>query len=187
MRDYRVDSTADQVFEAVGGGSDRVIASVRYALAAGQEIERLTTNNSAGTTAINLTGNAFADTIEGNAGANTLDGGAGDTLIGFGGADIFSFSTPLVAGNVDTIVDFNVADDTIRLSHSVFSALPTGVLADTAFHIGPAAADASDRIIYNSTTGALFYDSDGTGTAAAVQFAIVSQSLTLTRNDFAVV
>ena len=60
--------------EAAGGGSDRVLTSVSYTLTTGQEIETLSTTNNAGTGAINLTGNAFAQTITGNAGANVIDG-----------------------------------------------------------------------------------------------------------------
>ena len=53
-----------------------------------RQIEHLATTNASGTTAINLTGNEFAQTIEGNAGANIINGGGGaDTMIGHGGND----------------------------------------------------------------------------------------------------
>ncbi|KQP55130.1 M10 family metallopeptidase [Methylobacterium sp. Leaf108] len=74
---YGVDDIGDRVIEAAGGGTDRVLTSVTYTLAAGQEIERLETASTAGTTAIGLTGNAFHNVLVGNAGANALDGGAG--------------------------------------------------------------------------------------------------------------
>ena len=41
---YYVDNAADKVFEAVGGGTDTVFASVNYALQAGQEVESLRAN-----------------------------------------------------------------------------------------------------------------------------------------------
>ena len=80
----------DQVVEAAGGGYDNVAAKVSYALAAGQEVEVLSTTSNAGTAAIDLTGNAFGQVLVGNDGINRLDGGGGaDQLVGLGGNDIF--------------------------------------------------------------------------------------------------
>ncbi|MCV3244136.1 calcium-binding protein, partial [Mesorhizobium sp. ZC-5] len=98
------------------------------------------------------------------------------------------FNTALnAAANVDAIFDFSVPADTIMLENTIFSTLAAGVLAASAFHIGAAAADALDRIIYNAATGALSYDSDGTGAAAATQFATLSTGLAMTNADFFVV
>ncbi|MEV5407125.1 hypothetical protein AB0L20_31920, partial [Streptomyces albidoflavus] len=56
-----------------------------------------------------------------------------------------------------------------------------------AFHTGPSAHDGSDRIIYNDQTGALYYDADGTGGSAAIQFAKLKPGLALTHKDFFVI
>ena len=49
------------------------------------------------------------------------------------------------------------------------------------------AHDASDRVIYNMTTGSLYYDPDGTGGTAAVRFAVLTGSPdALTNADFVV-
>ena len=48
--------------------------------------------------------------------------------------------------------------------------------------------DATDRIIYNSTTGALSWDADGSGANfQAVQFAQLNPNLNLTNQDFRVI
>src|SRR5262249_25330772 len=62
-----VDNAGDIVSELNGEGTDTVYASVSYTLGAGAYVESLQTSSAAGTTAINLTGNAQAQTIVGNA------------------------------------------------------------------------------------------------------------------------
>ncbi len=184
---FFVDNAGDSIFEAAGQGNDRLFASVSYTLAAGAEVELMTTDFHAGTAAINLTGNALANTIYGNAGANVLDGkGGNDGLVGLGGADTFAFTTALGGGNVDAISDFVAGTDKIALDDAVFTGIG-GTLNANAFVIGTGAADADDRIIYNSTTGQLFYDADGNGAGAAIQFATLSVGLALSASDFAVI
>ncbi|RWB30240.1 calcium-binding protein, partial [Mesorhizobium sp.] len=182
---YYVDNAGDKVNEAMGGGIDRVHASVSYALAAGSQIELLATTNPSGTTAINLTGNEFAQTIKGNAGANVINGGRGaDTLTGNGGNDAFVFKTALGAGNIDRITDFNKLQDKIHIDDAVFAGLKLGGLTSDAFFVGKAAHDSSDHIIYNSLTGALSFDSDGIGGAAQTQFATLSPGISITAASF---
>ena len=186
---YVVDSAGDYVAESVGGGSDVVYAQTSYALAAGQEIEVLSTASQSSTAAINLTGNNLANQLYGNAGANVLNGGAGaDYMLGFGGADTFQFTTALGGGNVDQLGDFFHADDTIALDHGVFTGLGVGSLPTSAFVAGSAAGDGDDRIIYNSATGQILYDADGSGSgAAAILFATVQPGTTLDASDFTVI
>ena len=112
-------------------------------------------------------GVAGADTLFGGGGSDLLDGGlAADTLTGGAGEDCFRFSTALGNGNVDWIKDFNVADDTILLDNLIFANVGgDGALALGAFFKSAAgvAHDADDRIIYDTDSGALSYDADGTG------------------------
>lgn len=185
---YFVDNGGDVVNEAAGQGSDRVMASVSYALQAGQSIEVLSTTAAGGTGAINLTGNEFGQTLSGNAGANILDGrGGADYIVTGAGADIVVFSTALGSGNVDTVSDYSVASDSIRLSSSVFSALSLGALSSGAFAFASAAAQADDRIIYDSANGALYYDADGAGGVARTRFATLSSGLAMSAAEFTIV
>ena len=187
---YIVDNAADTATEAAGLGTDNVNTSVSYELDVGASAETLRTTNVNGTTAINLTGNELNNIVTGNAGTNVIAGKLGnDTLTGNGGTDFFLFNAALNATtNVDTIVDFDVAQDTIRLENVVFTALTTlGTLDIDAFHIGTAAADAEDRIIYNNANGALIFDPDGTGGGASTRFATLATGLALTNADFVVV
>ncbi|BBF93228.1 CAP domain-containing protein [Blastochloris tepida] len=136
-----------------------------------------------------LWGGAGADTLLGGDGRDVLYGEAGlDILTGGAGADRFVFNTALGSGNVDTITDFSVVDDTIVLENAIFTALrSTGTLSSSAFYAGTAAHDSTDRIIYNPNTGALIYDADGTGSAAGVQVAQLTTGLALQSSDFAVI
>ncbi len=205
---YIVDNAGDVVIERANAGSDRVLASVSYSLAAGQSIELITTNSVTGTNAINLFGNELGQRIAGNNGTNTINGRGGDDVInGWGGNDTllgaegndtlngglgndsFRFHTALnAATNVDEITDFSVPDDRIQLEDAIFTLLGgVGTLASAAFHIGASAADASDRIIYDSLTGALSYDEDGLGGDAATLFATLGTGLAMTNADFVVI
>ncbi|MDQ6438121.1 calcium-binding protein [Mesorhizobium sp. LHD-90] len=199
---YRIFNSGDVIVETGAQGSfDIVMAAVDYVLTTGAYIERLATNGSAGTSAIDLTGNNLAQEVIGNAGANILKGLGGDdhirgldgkdTLTGGSGRDFFGFNSKLNATtNVDTITDFTVVDDTIELYQSMFTALTTpDTLAASAFRANTTglAGDASDRIIYETDTGRLYYDADGTGAAARVQFAVLSAGLAITNTDFVVV
>jgi Ca2+-binding RTX toxin-like protein len=135
----------------------------------------------------NILGSGFADTLNGGNGADLVGGGNGadivngelgkDQLRGDSGADQFLFNTALnAATNVDKILDFSHADDRFRLDNSVFSALPAGNLAVSNFkNIGLFDQDSNDRILYNSKTGNLFYDSDGQGGVAPILFANVAK------------
>jgi Ca2+-binding RTX toxin-like protein len=183
---YYVDNAGDVVIEANVSGNDIVVSTVSFSLA-GQYIERLTLEGSAD---IDGTGNSVANEIIGNAGSNILDGSTGnDTLTGGAGGDFFVFSTALGASNVDTITDFNVAADTIRIDNAVFAGLATGTLASDAFAANTTgnAGDATDRIIYETDTGNLYFDADGTGAGAKVLFAKLDPGLALTNADFVVI
>ena len=115
-----------------------------------------------------------------------------DILTGGLGSDIIRFDTLLNAStNRDTITDFNVVDDTIQLENAIFTSLTTlGTLAATSFRSGAgiiSAADANDYLIYNTTTGNLYYDADGSGAAStAVLFATLDTHPVLTSLDFMV-
>lgn len=184
---YYADSSADRIYEANGAGFDAVLTSATLTLTLGQEIESLSTSNNAGTTAINLFGNEYSQYVAGNAGGNILDGRDGnDTLSGLGGADRFQFTSALGANNVDRIMDFTSGTDRIALDDSVFAGLSNGILNEAAFVTGASALDANDRIVYNSATGALYYDADGNGAGEAIQFATLVAGTTLVASDILV-
>jgi Ca2+-binding RTX toxin-like protein len=187
-------TTGDVVTELAGSGTaDRVRASATYVLMAGAQIEVLETTLATATTAINLTGNAFAQSIIGNAGDNALKGGLGmDTLTGGAGKGAFVFNTTLGTTNIDRITDFNHAADTIRLDNAIFTGLgtATGALTTNAFWASAngAAHDATDRILYNTKMGVLTYDSNGsTAGGTIVQFARLTLPAVLDFTDFVVI
>ena len=90
--------------------------------------------------------------------------------------------------NVDTVTDWAVGDS-IQLENAIFTRLTTtGVLASTRFaaNANGHAMDANDHVVYNTTTGALSYDADGSGAGAAVQFATLVGIPTLSAADFTI-
>ena len=123
-------------------GDDKAIIdlNVKHWSAFGRKIE-FSSNSTKSTVAIgpdtfieNVTGGAGKDKIIGNSLANILAGGKGkDVLTGGEGPDSFLFNVKPAAGNIDTIRDFTVGQDIIRLAHKVFDALSPGALTADAF------------------------------------------------------
>lgn len=192
---YDVDHVADVIHEFAGEGIDTVKSSISYSL--GDFLENLTLTKSA---AINGTGNALNNILTGNTGINTLDGGLGsdtlkgglgnDVLTGGLGSDTFVFDTTLnAASNKDTVTDFNPTEDTLALVRSIFSKLNTGNIPIDQFIAGAgltAGQDSNDYLIYNTSTGDVYYDKDGSGAQQAVCFMTLSNKPVLTYDDFLV-
>jgi Ca2+-binding RTX toxin-like protein len=131
-----------------------------------------------------LNGGTGFDYLYGDGGKDILIGGTGnDDLFGGAGQDIFRF----IDRSKDNIKDFSVKDDTIQLENNAFTKLAkVGVLNAANFKIGAVAADKNDFIVYNSKTGALFYDDNGNGAGHSTQIAIIGTHLALTNSDFVI-
>ena len=125
------------------------------------------------------------DKIIGGAGNDLIIGGAGnDTLTGGAGNDIFySDKAANKTTNYDTITDFAPGTDDLQFSKAIFAALgATGAFVKNDQRFWSSATgvahDANDRLIYNTKTGVLSYDIDGTGSAKAVAIEVLGASST---------
>jgi len=137
-----------------------------------------------------LAGLAGNDTLLGGADADRLAGGTGnDRLSGNAGADKFLFAES-GAMNADTIADFLIGADKIMLDETSFPKLeptPGGGLPAANFHLGAAAGDAGDYIVYDPSSGNLYYDPDGDGVKAQKLIATLTGSPdTVSASDFRV-
>ncbi len=123
-------------------------------------------------------GGSADDTLIGNSVANQLTGNAG--------SDNFVFSSTLSAFNVDVITDFST-EDKLTLNRAVFSGLNSGNSLTTdkllVGNTATAAENTLQRIIFNVLNHSLFYDSDGLGGAAPIEFAILSNVTQLNANQ----
>jgi Ca2+-binding RTX toxin-like protein len=175
---YVVDDIGDVVSEGRGAGQDEVRSSISYVL--GNNVEDLTLT---GSDNIDGTGNALDNTIVGNSGDNMINGGLGsDILTGNGGSDAFVFTSP--NDGVDEITDFTVGEDMCWLDQSNFAGLSLGLLSADALVIGTDASDSDDRVVYDDTTGDLFFDTDGVGGSDQLLFASLASGLSLSNTDF---
>lgn len=200
---YFVGEAGDTVVEQAGDGLDTVfigryhptktaavpVTITSYILP--ENVERVFAGEVANTRAYDLTGNALDNEVSGNNGVNTIDGkGGNDILVGNGGADTFAFTTVLGANNVDRVLGFTVGSDKIALDDAIFGGLAPGALSASIFQRGTTAwqaQDADDRILYDMSNGTLYFDSDGTGAAAPIPFATLSDGLNLSAADFFVI
>lgn len=181
----RVHETTSAVSTVDAGGTDKVFSTVGHTL--GNFVENLTLTGAAN---INGSGNGLRNVLVGNGGNNTLNGLLGnDTMTGGAGVDRFVFNSALSATNIDRITDFAAGTDEIRLENAVFAGLAGGTLADTRFvaNASGAATNTNHRVIYETDTGKLFFDADGSGAGAAIQFAVLQPGLALTNSDFFVI
>lgn len=162
-------------------------------------------NGTAGDDVINgLAGNDILqggdgnDTLIGGDGNDTLIGGRGnDLLVGGNGSDSFVYDTNAAftasAIGLDTILDFGGAYDRIVLDKTTFTALGSGVgqgfskASDFAVVSSAAAvATSSARIVYNSGSGGLFYNQNGSaaGLGTGAQFATLLGAPALSAGNF---
>jgi Ca2+-binding RTX toxin-like protein len=123
-----------------------------------------------------VTGGNANDFLVGGAGNDSISGGTGnDSLLGGGGGDAFLFNAPPdAATNVDSIIDFSAADDTIQLDSAVFTGLAEGALDMSVFALATAVEEVDDRIIYDQGTGGLFFDANGGTRDDMVAFATLT-------------
>ena len=133
-----------------------------------------------------LYGGEGEDYLYAGAGNDMLSGGQGaDRLHGGAGADVFIFDS---LDAVDTLEDFNAKEDSIALDKSLFTALGKNIEA-AEFTFGSQAENAEQRLVFDSKTGALLYDADGSGEATAVHIATIRGSAlnALSHEQFALI
>jgi Ca2+-binding RTX toxin-like protein len=187
----------DIIYEDPNAGIDSVYSTVSYRLGANIENLRLEDYDP-----INGIGNELDNGIRGNFGKNALFGQAGndwingldgdDTLVGGLGNDALTggygadrFMRMYSTTGIDTITDFQVGEDLLCFSARGFGGELVGqaLLDQSQFALGAAATSSSDRFIYDNTTGALFFDVDGTGISEQVQIATLQAGLALSNAD----
>jgi Ca2+-binding RTX toxin-like protein len=131
-----------------------------------------------------LKGEDGDDTISGQDGSDRLDGGIGndrltgglgnDVLVGGADSDTFVFADDLEG--IDRIEDWTAADDQLEIDASAFGGgLAAGPLAANRLVVGaapigaaPEPTEAFGQFLYNTTTGLLWWDADGSGSGAAL-------------------
>jgi len=155
-----------------------------------------------------LVGEGGNDTLRGADGDDWLYGGflfatsgaptGNDLLVGGFGRDRFVFNdapNPALGGaaaTADTIADFRSGTDEFVFDDNVFPTIgPEGeyVRNDPRFFAAPGAVsghDATDRVVYNATTGDLYYDPDGNGDAPAQIIATLQGHPTIAATDVTV-
>ena len=162
------------------GGTGSAVADWISSTAAGGTLSGLVGNDV-------LIGYTAADTLKGGAGNDALYGGPGTASDKF----VFDFA-PNGITNLDYIIDFVASEDKIQFSRAIFKGFSaSGSLSSSAYveGAGKTAADSLlQRVIYNTTTGDLFYDADGSGTkAVAVKVAVVGTKADLSSADVEII
>jgi Ca2+-binding RTX toxin-like protein len=130
-------------------------------------------------------GHGGNDKIDGGDGNDHMHGGEGnDKLTGGLGDDFFVFKEYGKADS-DVIRDFDVqGTDLVALDHHVFRVFDRHESVGTAFYVGPQALNKQDHLIYDPTSGKLYYDDDGSGGDKQQLIAVFVDKPTLHASDF---
>jgi Ca2+-binding RTX toxin-like protein len=155
-----------------------------------------------------LEGTNFGDALGGDNNFNRLIGGGGDSLMGRGGSDVLvggigsdsltgglgndSFDFTALNQGGDKIYDYsNVSgnNDTLRFEGDVFGGLPNGAIASKHFvaNADGVATAADHRFVYETDTGILRYDANGSGAGGVTVIATLTGAPTLTFTDFTII
>ncbi len=184
--DYYWITRGDVIIERAGSGTkDRLHGlnmSFDLGTFAGGFIEQAVVD---GLLDVKLTGNAAANALWGNQGANTLNGKLGlDYLVG---RDRQRHVRVRHAARAEQRRSHPrlCRGDRICLDNAIFTKLGAAGGLKAAFFQAGRADDRDDFILYDRSTGALFYDADGNGSGAAVRFAVVGSTLSV--SDFLVI
>jgi len=130
------------------------------------------------------------DYLDGGIGNDTLVGGNGnDTLVGGAGNDTLRYDLPSEGG--DTVAGFTSGSDKFSISDFGFAGGLAGSLAGTPltaaqFGLGTSATTAAQRFIYDTATGILRFDPDGSGALSSSIIATLTGSPTLVNTDITV-
>jgi serralysin len=203
-----VDMRAGTVVGGGTGGSGRVAFSNIEAAEGTQFNDRLTAHDGGA----QLFGGRGTDTLRGGAGDDNLsaDGtttgfnlgsgndfisgrGGNDFLTGGDGGDFFVFEVAPGAANADIVADFVSGVDQLLLDdavHANIGARGRFAVNDERFVAADGATsgqEADDRVIYNSSTGDLYYDADGSGAGAAQLIATFQGNPAITATDITVI
>ena len=176
-----IDPTADTVVEPNETISLQLAAGTGYSIGT-TAAQIATIINDDGTR--RHVGTNGKDVLLGTNANDYLIGGAGDDILTGGtGGDIFYFASSNL-GN-DAITDFTPGQDFIQVSRQGFGGglIAGDTITQVQFLIGSSATNASQRFIYNSTSGALLFDVDGNGIQSAQQIATLNTGLALTYED----
>ncbi len=140
-----------------------------------------------------LIGGAGNDQLYGGTGSDLLYGGSGrDVLSGGAGSDAFIFNTrPAGDGTaeMDIILDYD-ALDIVVLDNDAFPSLGVaGYLPSYMFKVvgTGGVVDSNDRLVYNSTTGVLTYDFNGSASGGRIVLADFAGNPALTASDFYII
>jgi Ca2+-binding RTX toxin-like protein len=197
----------DKIVEVAGEGNDTLMVSSSFSLKT-TKIANIESLWGISKTGISLTGDKYDNLMWGDSGNDILIGDSGnDTLIGWAGKDTFYgglgndaldggryndsndtfvFNSKLGPTNIDTLYDFVGGLDKLAIDDAIFTKLKNDRDLSDNFTIN-IATTAKHYLIYNNLTGALFYDADGNGKGAVVQFVTLTGSPSLEFSDFIIV